>query len=78
MLHEKAMMPINGHEAVVPFCCRRKWPYHASVMKMLLKMSSRMVCKLRSYFSVLIFFSYLFFYVLVIFYLLLILYFVGV
>jgi hypothetical protein len=43
MPHEKMMTPKSGHELLIPDCCRRRCPYQARVMKMLLKMSSMMV-----------------------------------
>lgn len=41
--HEKRMTPISGQWDDTPVCCNFRWPYQASVMKMLLLMSSKMV-----------------------------------
>jgi len=37
------MTPISGQWDDTPVCCNFRWPYQASVMKMLLLMSSKMV-----------------------------------
>ena len=41
--HEKSITPHSGHWEDRPLCWSFKWPYHAIVMKILLKRSSRMV-----------------------------------
>lgn len=43
IIHEKRMTPISGQWDDTPVCCNFRWPYQASVMKMLLLMSSKMV-----------------------------------
>ena len=43
MLHEKAMTAIKGQWLLTPASCRRRWPYHAKVMKTLLASNRRMV-----------------------------------
>ena len=41
--HEKAMMPMSGHDFVTPLCCKERCPYQASVIKILLRIRSKMV-----------------------------------
>lgn len=41
--HEKPMTAISGQLLLTPDCCKRRWPYHARVIKMLLRMSRMMV-----------------------------------
>ena len=43
MAHEKAITPISGQVLLTPVCCSLRWPYQASVMKMLLSTSNSIV-----------------------------------
>lgn len=41
--HENAMTAMSGQLLLTPACCSRRCPYHASVMKTLLRMSKMIV-----------------------------------